>query len=110
MRRLLSFVSALMVVLMLWGGTAAHAAEAMQCVESTAASTGHFVGDADEVPGDSDKATPHHHGICHGHCMGVPAEGDPVRAAEHAEAPDAISQQDFHSGTPPDSTLRPPIA
>lgn len=110
MRRLLPLISALMLVLILWGGSAAHAAEAMQCAEATAASAGHFAGDADEIPSDSDNATPHHHGVCHGHCMGVPADGDSARAAEHGETPDAVLGQNFHSGTPPDTTLRPPIA
>ena len=28
---------------------------------------------ADEVPGDSDKATPHHHSVSHSHELAVPA-------------------------------------
>jgi hypothetical protein len=110
MRRLLPLVSAFMLVLMLWTGSAAHAAEAIECGDATEASSGHFEGDGDEVPADSDKATPHHHGICHGHCVGVAADAETMHAAEHGQAPNAALLQDFHSGTPPGAALRPPIA
>ena len=73
MRRLLPLISAFMLVLVLWTGTSAHAAEAMDCAEVTTSEAGHFEGDGDEVPGDSDQATPHHHSACHGHCIAVPS-------------------------------------
>jgi hypothetical protein len=110
MRRLMPLISAFMLVLMLWTGGAAHAAEAIECGEATEASGGHFEGDSDEVPADSDKATPHHHGVCHGHCMGISAAGDSARADGHLETPNTVLRENFHSGTPPDSALRPPIA
>ena len=110
MRRILPLLSAFMLVLMLWTGSAAHAAEAMECGSETSASAGHYEGDSDEVPADTDDPSPHHHGVCHGHCVGVPSGGEPIPAVVHAEAPTGSLQEDFHSGTPPDSALRPPIA
>ena len=110
MRRLLPLVSAFMLVLVLWTGSAAHAAEAMECGTEAAASAGHYEGDGDEVPADGDSGTPHHHGVCHGHCVGVPADREDRCEADHADAPNLAFQKSFHSGTPPDTALRPPIA
>lgn len=36
----------------------------------------HSTGDADQSNGDSDKATPHHHGACHGSGVFMPALAD----------------------------------
>ncbi len=110
MRRLLPLISALVLVLVLWTGSAAHAAETMECGDEITAAAGHYEGDADEVPADSDSPEPHHHGVCHGHCSGLPAGADAPRTTEHVGAPAAAFQENFHSGTPPDSALRPPIA
>ncbi len=110
MRRFLPFISALMLVLVLWTGSAAHAAEAIDCGEVTTSEIGHFEGDRDEVPADSDKATPHHHNACHGHCVAMPT--DDFRAALLHSAATALAEAaaDFHSGSGPGATLRPPIA
>jgi len=110
MRRFLPFISALLLVLVLWTGSAAHAAEAIGCVEVTSSAAGHFEGDRDEVPSDSDKATPHHHNACHGHCMATPYDDlqSPLPLTASITLTEAIT--DFHSGIGPGATLRPPIA
>lgn len=110
MRRLMPLISAFMLVLTLWTGSAAHAAEALECGDATAAAAGHFDGDDDEVPADSGKAAPHHHNICHGHCLGVPNEGDVIGTSRIAEGLKFAPPQDFYKGLPPDAALRPPMA
>lgn len=110
MRRLLPLISAFMLVLVLWTGTAAHAAEAVECGETTVAAAGHFEGDGDEVPADSDKSTPHHHGVCHGHCAAVPADGHAADIGAPSGILQVLAPSNFLSGTPPDLALRPPIA
>lgn len=110
MRRILPLVSALMLMLVLWTGSVAHAAEAFGCADLSASAEGHFDGDSDEVPADGDKATPHHHSACHGHCVGTPLEDTsdalPNVAAANVIAPTAA----FHFGNDPGTALRPPIA
>ncbi|URW75856.1 hypothetical protein M9980_01075 [Sphingomonas donggukensis] len=114
MRKLLAIVARLMLVLTLWVGvqsSVAYAADVGVCatvVDGTTA--GHAPGDSDEVPGDSDKATPHHHGAGHNHDLGVPARAWSA-IGDHASA----VPSGFASGTPPASIaprrdLRPPIA
>ena len=68
MRRLLPLLAAILVGLSLAGGTIAHAMEPVACIDDgSAVSLGHINGDGDQVPSDSGKAYPHHHGSCHGH-------------------------------------------
>jgi hypothetical protein len=111
MRRLQSLISALMLVLVLWTAPAARAAEAIDCSEVAASTTiGHFEGDGDEVPADSDGATPHHHNACSGHCLAVPAG---AQCAEHHDDAGKLliaASSDLSGGSGPDTSLRPPIA
>lgn len=99
-----------MLLLVLWTGSAAHAAEVFSCAEVAASAGGHFDGDSDEVPADGDKATPHHHSACHGHCVGTPLEAKngalPTARAANVIAATAA----FHFGNDPGTALRPPIA
>ncbi|MBX3562683.1 MAG: hypothetical protein KF780_12835 [Sphingomonas sp.] len=110
MRRLLAFFCVLMMALVAWSATAAQATEAFECVEISGDAAGHFEGDADQVPGDSDKGTTHHHAVCHGHCSAiaeVAAFGSPL-------SPPARRARTFEtqvlSGSDPGQSLRPPIA
>ncbi|MBN8809157.1 MAG: hypothetical protein J0I47_13110 [Sphingomonas sp.] len=78
MRKLLASIASLMLVLTLCSGfqsSAAYAAEIDGCSKTIVDENapGHSAGDADEVPGDSDKATPHHHSVGHSHELAVPA-------------------------------------
>jgi hypothetical protein len=76
MRKLISSIATLMLVLTLWSGmhsSVAHASEIGGCVTVVdGTSVGHTPGDADEVSRDRDKATPHHHNLNHAHEMGIP--------------------------------------
>ncbi|MBS0502599.1 MAG: hypothetical protein JSS55_02125 [Proteobacteria bacterium] len=78
MRKLLASIASLMLVLTLYSGfqsSAAYATEIDGCSTTIvdADAPGHSAGDSDEVPGDSDKATPHHHSVGHNHELAVPA-------------------------------------
>ncbi|GLR47643.1 hypothetical protein [Sphingomonas astaxanthinifaciens] len=110
MRRILPFLSALMLVLVLWTGSAAQAAEAIGCAEVAASAEGHFDGDGDQVPADGDKATPHHHGACHGHCVGVSLEEGQGIVPSDMTNDKVAAAADFHGGNDPGISLRPPIA
>ena len=111
MRRLLPLLSALMLVLVLWSGTGAHAAEMMECNEVASSSdAGHFEGDGDQVPADSDKGTPHHHSACHGHCVAIPSGLGATTTYDEVREPLSMAAHDLHLGAVPDLTLRPPIA
>ncbi len=62
MHRLSALFLCLMLVLSLGFGSVAHAAEGPGVEVSTVTSIGHADGDGDQVPADSQKGYPHHHG------------------------------------------------
>lgn len=109
--RMLRFLMGLALLASIGLGVAAHANEQMCIpgVEATAVA-GHVDGDADQVPADSEKGYPHHHGGCHGHHVAAPLDRitqavSPTSTGEHMaddSAELAMAQAD--------STLRPPIA
>lgn len=73
MHRLTILFACLAVFLSLGLGTVSHAMEPIVCIDAnSAAEIGHTDGDGDQVPADSDKGYPHHHGICHGHHVATP--------------------------------------
>lgn len=107
----LRLVASLMVAVLLWTANVAHAAEAFGCVEVSAEAPGHFDGDPDQTPADTDKAVPHHHGGgCHGHHNAMAADDDDAPAT--ASAPALLDRwSDLRvSGRGPPAALRPPIA
>ena len=110
MRRFLTMVGTLMLVVLVFTGTTAHAAEAFGCIEVRADSAGHFDGDRDEVPADADKGVAHHHGGCAGHCVAVPATFDAAHLAPGNEAPPAFRAKRVLPSLEPGRALRPPIA
>lgn len=76
MRRWVNSIATVMLVLTLCAVlqlSAAHATEIVGCVELSVDASEHAQADGDEVPADSGKATPHHHGPCHNHHVSVPA-------------------------------------
>lgn len=109
MRRILPLISALMLVLILWTGSAAHAAEAMECGEAAVEAMGHYEGDGDEVPADSDQGSPHHHSACHGHCVAMPAGAN--ASALHGSDAESLGQwlESVGPSTEPTTEIRPPI-
>lgn len=114
MRKLVASIASLMLVLTLWSGfqsSVAYAAEAVGCVTVVDGdAVGHSPGDADEVPGDSDKATPHHHNFNHCHELGVPV----TDLVEIPFVQTALKAGIAPSAPPvafaPNRDLRPPIA
>lgn len=110
-RSFLPLISAFMLVLMFWTGSAAHAAEALECGgETSAAAVGHYDGDRDQVPADDDKAAPHHHNACHGHCMAMPT-ADRASLPLHQNSNGLTeTNRGLQSGSGPGTSLRPPIA
>ena len=110
MPRWTALLGALMLVLMLWTGSAAHAVEQLDCVPVAADTIGHYDGDTDQVPADPDKGVAHHHAGCSGHQLAAPASSDELQLSSSGrEAPFAVSSADL-AGRTPDAQLRPPIA
>jgi len=114
MRKLLSSIAGLMLVLMLWSGSHASIANAggfsscSSVVEGTA--PGHTPGDADEVPGDGDKATPHHHNTGHSHEIGVPGREWAAALIPPVVLPRILAVCTHPTPFAPHRDLRPPIA
>ncbi|MCW3837247.1 hypothetical protein ACFQ1E_14285 [Sphingomonas canadensis] len=114
MRKLLASIASLMLVLTLWSGfqaSTAYAAETVGCitiVDGDAA--GHTPGDADEVPGDSDKATPHHHNVNHSHELGVPVTQPIAMPFVRTMMKAGIAPSAPPVAFTPNRNLRPPIA
>ncbi|MET0270670.1 MAG: hypothetical protein ABW173_09605 [Sphingomonas sp.] len=111
MHRLSALFLCLALMLSLGLGSVAHATDSAMCADATAASTqDHGGGDADDVPADTDKAYPDHHGNCHGHHVGVPLDATFVaRAAGLAMIPPAWNNRPMVP-VPADPALRPPQA
>ena len=110
MRGWLSLVGAVMLAVMLWTGSMAHAAEAFGCVEISADSIGQENGEPDPAPGAPDKAIPHHHGGCHSHHVAVPSDDAADVAVAAGASPIGATAQFMAAGGEPATALRPPIA
>lgn len=110
MSRWKALIGAMMLVLMLWAGGLADAAERVDCIPATAETAGHYDGDSDQLPTDRDQGVAHHHSGCSGHQLGAPAE-QPLAIVNHSAAalPVAMTDARLH-GYDPDGQLRPPIA
>ncbi len=109
--RMLRFLIGLALLASLGLGVAAHANEQM-CIPGVeaAAVAGHVDGDADQVPADSEKGYPHHHGGCHGHHVAAPLDRV-AHAAPRASAGEHMAGDSAELAmVQADSTLRPPIA
>jgi hypothetical protein len=112
-RMLAPFVMVLMALILFAGPftPAASASVIIPCaMASEVAASGHTAGDADEVPSDRDQGTPHHHGVGHGHDVGVAPPAffammllSLLETTSRWEAPTP-------SSVAPTSDLRPPIA
>lgn len=109
MTRWTSILGALMLVLMLWTGGVAHAAEQFDCMPVTAETIGHFEGDQDQMPSSPDQGVAHHHSGCSGHHIAAPASVASLDIGSGKQV--ALAWRE--SGVPgrgPESQLRPPIA
>ncbi|WP_157083141.1 hypothetical protein [Novosphingobium lentum] len=111
MHRLTILFACLAVFLSLGMGTVAHSMEPIVCIDAnSAAEIGHTDGDGDQVPADSDRGYPHHHGSCHGHHVATPM----AKAESGAQDRDASIMRPTQVvalvAAPADSALRPPQA
>lgn len=111
MHRMIVLLACLAVFLSLGSGSVAHAMEPIACIDAgTAAETGHADGDGDQVPSDSDKGYPHHHGGCHGHHVATEtAKAEPAQlheAGAHMRPTDGLAL----AASTGDPALRPPQA
>ncbi len=109
--RMLRFLMGLALLASMGLSVTAHANEQM-CIPGVEASAvaGHVDGDADQVPADSEKGYPHHHGGCHGHHVAAPLDrvthaAPPTSTREHMTGESAELAM-----VQADSALRPPIA
>lgn len=111
MRRLFALFICLLLASTLGLGSIAHASEGVTCIEVSAASTfDHSADDADQVPADSEKGYPHHHGGCHGHHVGVPITSNPVQHSADRRVLPFAWNHDRTAGAVADPALRPPQA
>ena len=101
---------ALMLVLMLWTGGIAHAAEQIQCIPVTAEAAGHFDGDSDQVPSEREKGVAHHHAGCSGHHLAAPGDSSALLIDPSAATMPLPWREAGVPGRGPDNLLRPPIA
>ena len=111
MRRLLALALCLLLASTLGLGSVAHANEPVTCIEASAASSiDHADGDGDQVPADSEKSYPHHHGGCHGHHVGVPITLDPLQHGTDHRVQRLSWDHNRTQGATADPALRPPQA
>lgn len=110
MNRWTSILGALMLVLLLWTGGAAHAAEQFNCIPATAEAAHHFDGDQDQVPSSPEHGVAHHHSGCGGHYAAAPADLSPVGIGHSRGEVLLTAGQRFVAGQGPKAQLRPPIA
>ena len=110
MNRWISLLGAVMLVLTLWTGSAAHAAERFDCLPLTAEAGAHYDGDRDQVPSTPDQGVAHHHSGCSGHHVAAPA----TLAEASLFSSGMIRRFPLSDTAPPgpdaENHLRPPIA
>jgi len=115
-RRLLNILAYLTIALSLGTTATAHVLErpdvgvSLHETGMDEIALGHAPGDADQVPSDSDKGYPHHHGGCHGDHVAAP-----VKIANNTLKPDLrlapiFSIDSLRPLSTTDPALRPPQA
>ena len=109
MHRWTSILGALLLVLMLWTGSSAHAAERSDCIPATSEATNHFEGDRDQLP-DREQGAAHHQSGCNGHHVAAPANVVAAAFALRHERVPFAWREAGRPGRGPDGQLRPPIA
>ena len=111
MSRFLLAIFACFCILSVTTGAIAHAAEPIVCLDATEASLmGHSSGDADQVPSDTDKGFPHHHGGCHSHHVCDAVSDQTVLSVLGASNTHGRSASAVVTATAHNPALRPPIA
>lgn len=110
MHRWIHLLGALALVLLLWTGGTARAAEGYVPITVTAESAGHFAGDRDEVPSDQHDSIPHHHFACGEHAAAAWSNGPVPAAVQPIRMPVRGRSNLVLDGREPDQQIRPPIA
>lgn len=110
MNRWLHLLGALALILTLWTGGTARAAEGYIPVAVAAESVGHFAGDRDEVPSDQHQGVPHHHMACGEHAAAAWNASPMAAIAEPIGKPGSARPRSILNGREPDTQIRPPIA
>ena len=110
MHRWISLLGTIILVLMLWTGGAARAAEPFDCIAVSAEAAGRLDGEREQAPSSPDQCVVHHHSGCSGHHVAAP----PNIAANELILPQKLVpfawREAGRPGRGPDSDLRPPIA
>ena len=110
MARSKSLLGILMLVLLLCTGGLANAAEPADCIPATVEVAGHFDGDDDQLPSDSEQGVAHHHSGCGGHQLAA-ADDQGSALVHHSSAiVPTLKRAANLQGHDPDGQLRPPIA
>lgn len=110
MHRWTSILAALMLVLMLWTGGAARAAERFDCIPVTAGAASLFAGDQGQVPASPEQCVTHQHTGCSGHHEAAPSGPIPVAVGNSREAVPLAWGVRGMPGQDPQTQLRPPMA
>ncbi len=105
-----SMILLLLLMTSLIASTTVHASEVPASATLECSGEIHSEGDADQSPGDSDGAVPHHHGSCHGHGLAMPVSGSAPDPAEAASAHFYFLAPDVFARWSAGPALRPPIA
>lgn len=110
MHRWIHLLGALSLVLLLWTGGTARAAEGYIPIAVAAESAGHFAGDKDEVPSDQHQGIPHHHFACGEHAAAAWSDTRAATLAQPIGEPGLGRARSILNGREPDTQIRPPIA
>lgn len=110
MQRWTSLLGAMMLVLMVWTGTAAYAAERLDCIPANSEAAGHYDGDGDQWPSKGESGATHHHSGCSGHQVAAPVEAGAAVLTSAGKTVPAAWDAFGLAGRVPDDQLRPPIA
>ena len=87
-----------------------HASEFLGATSIECSGYVHSEGDADQTPGDADKATPHHHGNCHGATALIPARDSASTLHAQLTLPSFNPTEAVLGRWSSGPDLRPPIA
>lgn len=110
MPRCTSLFGAILLVLMLWTGGAAHAAEQFACAPVTTEAAEQNDGNEGSSPASPNKCVTHNHGGCAGHHLAAQSSTPSIELAQQRETASFARQEVGIPGLIPDNDLRPPIA
>lgn len=110
MQRWTSLVGALLLVLTLWTGNAAHAARPTHCPPAPVEQLTNVDRQSDQAPSEKDNGVTHYHLGCGGHQIASQADLEPLILIGSRGFLPVARQDNWNAGEDPPLTLRPPIA